>query len=291
MKKLVSFLSLFTVSVFLIAAVVAVFKTDVQATSLAVGIFEVSFFGLTYFNIIPMPHGVLGEYIGAPGAQTGTGAGVQVINTERSRGAFMSYRTNPEYAGKDITDSYLRFETLITNGTNKLSFKTYVGDGTTQTPTERRLDRNDKFVITSWGFFIIAQPDGKSTGRLHSYPNQLDFTPLVPAVAADLEALFNGELVVTVQRKKVIPAYDMQRFLKVPETQQSAASNRDQRDFKRLLVNLTPHVEIDGSGTNEIEINYPAHAGWSGGTPAAGFKHYACIYAHGLLITGGSANI
>lgn len=287
MKKLGIFLSLFTITLALTAGIVSVFETDVRATEIGVVLFEVSFYALTHFNIIPMPAGVLGEYIGAPGAPTAAGAGVQVINTERARGAFMSYRTNPQYASNDITDSYLRFETPITNGTNKLTFKTYVGDGTTQTPTERRLERNDKFVITSWGFFLIAQPDGKSNGRLHTYPNLTDFG----VAAADLESLFNGELIVTVQRKKVIPAYDMQRFLKVPETQQSSGTNRDQRDFKRLLVNLTPHVEIDGSGTNEIEINYPAHAGWAGGTPAVGFKHLACIYAHGLLITNGSANI
>lgn len=291
MKKLVLFLSLFIVTVLLSAAIVSVFNTSLQATVAYTALFEVSFYALTYFNIIPMPSGIFGEYIGAPGASSSNGAGVQVLNTERARGAYMTLRTNPEYAGKDITDSYLRFETLISNSSNKLSFKTYVGDGTTQTPTEKRLDRNDKFVITSWGFFLIAQPVGKSNGRLHSYPNLTDFTPLVATVAPDLESIFNGELVVTINRKKVVPAYDMQRFLQVPETQQSAATNRDQRDFHKLLVPLTPHVEIDGSGTNEIEVTFPSHAAWTGGTPAAGFAHYACLYAHGMLITGGSANI
>ena len=291
MKKLGLFLTLFSVTLLLSVGIVSVFQTDVATTTACVGLFEASFYALTKFNIIPMPAGILGEYIGAPGASSSGGAGVQVINSERNRGAFMTLRTNPEYAGKDITDSYLRFETLISNASNKLSFKTYVGDGTTQTPTEKRLDRNDKFMITSWGFFLIAQPVGKSNGRLHSYPNLTDFTPLNALVAPDLESIFNGELVVTVNRKKVIPAYDMQRFLKVPETQQSAATNRDQRDISKALVPLTPHVEIDGSGTNEIEITFPSHAAWVGGTPAAGFAHYGCLYAHGFLITGGSANI
>ncbi len=290
MKKLGSFLSLFTITVLLSAAIVSIFNTDVAQTVAGVAAFECSFYALTYFNVIPMPHGILGEYIGAPGVNTSTGGvGVQVINSERARGAYMSYRTRPEYEGKDITSSYLRFETQITNGNNKLIFKTYVGDGTTQNPSERRLDRNDKFIITGWSFFLLKQPDGKSNGRLHSYPNLTDFA--VAGVADDLESIFNGEISITINRKKILPAYDMQKFLKVPETQQSAGTNRDQRDLRKLLNHLTPHVELDGSGTNEVEIVYPSHAAWTGGTAPATFKHYAVLYCDGLLITGGSANI
>lgn len=289
MKIIKSFLSLFMVSFLLSAAIVTIFHTDVPGTVAGVTLFECTFFCLTYFNIVPMPHGILGEYVGAPGVPTESGsAGVQVINSERARGAYMSYRTRPEFEGKDITPSYLRLETQIANGTNKMVFKTYVGDGTTQNPSERRLERNDKFIVTEWGFFLLKQPDGKSNGRLHSYPNPTDFS--TAGLADDLESIFNGELSVTVQRKKIFPAYAMQNFLKVPETQQSAGTNRDQRELRKLLVHLTPHLELDGSGTNDIEVTYPAHTGWAGGTAPATFKHYGVLYFNGLLIINGSAN-
>jgi hypothetical protein len=287
MKKIKVFLTLFLATALVSALGVSLFNTEVIHTVAVVGVAQIGFYAASALGYVQLPAGILGVYIGAPGGDSNQGAGVQVISTERSRSAYMTYRTNPEHAGKDITASYLRLETLISNGNNKLIFKTYVGDGTTQTPTEKRLERNDKFAITKLGFFLLAQPDGKSTGRLHSYPNLTDFG----AAAPDLEAIFNGELSITINRKKIMPFFDMQSFLKVPETQQSGATNRDQRSLENLMVNLTPHIDIDGSGTNEIEIIYPSHNGFAGGTAAAGFKHYAVLYAKGFLISGGSANI
>lgn len=286
MKKLVLFLLSFAVITYALSAgITAAFHTDIHNTVLGVALFQAALSFVTYFNIIQMPKGVLGEYIGAP---TSEGAGVQVINSERERGAYMAYATKPEFAGKDISPSFLRLEVDITNSNNKLTFKTYVGDGTTQNPTEKRLDRNDKFIITKIGLFLLMQLPAKSNGRLHAYPNLTDFGA---AAAADLESIFNGELSITINRKKWLPSLDTQRFLKIPETQQSAGTNRDQRSLHHLMENLTPHIELDGSGTNEIEITYPSHAAWAGATPVVGGNtHRAVLYIHGLLIVSGSSN-
>lgn len=289
MKKVLSLLTLFSITFFSSAAIVTVFGTAVAPTALAVASFEVAFYTLTALNIIQLPAGSLGVYIGAPGGMTNDGAGVQVISNERSRGAYMSYRTDPQYNGRDITSSYLRLETPIVNGSNRLSFKTYVGDGTTQTATERRLERNDKFAITKMGFFLLSQPNGRSTGRLVSYPNVTEFGA---TAAADLSAIFNGELSITIQRKKILPFFDMKSFVRVSETQQSSTSNRDKFSLEENMVNLTPHIDLDGSGTNEIEIVFPSHAGFAGATPpVAGFTHFAVFYCKGFLISNGSANI
>lgn len=287
MKNIKSFLTNFFILGALIVAVVLAFDTPVLETAGAVTAVHLGFTALSSLGIINIPAGALGVYIGAPGGESPEGAGVQVISSERSRAAYMTYKTNPEFSGKDITASYLRLETRISNGLNKLVFKTYVGDGTSQNATERRLDRNDKFAVTKMGFYLLAQPDGKSTGRLHSYPNATIFG----AAAADLEALYHGVLSITVNRVKKMPIFDMQSFLSSPETQQSAAGNRDQFSLNTTMINLTPHLDIDGSGTNEIEIEYPSHAGFAGGTAAAGFTHYGVLYFKGFLINGGSANI
>ncbi len=289
MKKVLSFLTLLSITVVLSAAIVTVFGTAVMPTVLAVASFQTAFYLLTAANIIQLPAGSLGVYIGAPGGGTQEGAGVQVISNERSRGAYMSYKTDPQYLGKKITSSYLRLEAPLVNGNNKITFKTYVGDGTTQTPTERRLERNDKFAITRLGFYLLSQPNGKSTGRLLSYPNLTEFGA---AAAGDLSAIFNGDLSITIQREKILPFFDMKSFLKVFETQQSSTANRDKFSLEDTMLNLTPHIDLDGSGTNEIEITYPSHAGWAGATPpVAGFTHYAVFYAKGFLINNGSANI
>ncbi len=285
MKKLGIILSLFSVTMLLAAAIVVVAGTDVQTTVAGVAAFECLFFGLTALNIIELPAGITAMYIGAPGSG---GAGVQVINTDKNRGAYMVYATNPEFEGKTIFESFLRIDTLLTNGTNSVKFLTYAGDSASVLPTERRLDRNDKFAVTKLGFFLCKQPDGKSNGELHSYPNLTDFSG---PVAADLAAIYHGRLNITIGGKRIVNGLDMQRFKKVPQTQQSAATNYDQSNLHDKLTPITPHLNIDGSANNEIEVTYPSHAGWAAGTAPAGFKHYLVMYAHGFLITQGSANI
>ena len=91
-------------------------------------------------------------------------------------------------------------------------------------------------------------------------------------------------------KKQWISALDTQRFLNVPETQQSAGTNRDMFSLFKKLYRLTPHIEIDGSGTNEIELQYPTYAGWAGASATVGTDNKAVLYLHGLLISGGSAN-
>ena len=287
MKTLKTLLILAVSTLLLSAGLSAAFHTDPHSTLMAVGSFNLLFYSLTSYGIINLPANALGSYVGAPGVSTESGgAGVQVINTERARGAYMSYRTRPEYDSKDISPSFLRLEAVITNTSNIIRFNTFVGDTSNVATTETRLDRNDKFVVTEMGLFLLKQLQGQSGGRLHSYPNATDFA----AAAPFLESLFNGILKMTMNKKQWISALDTQRFLNVPETQQSAGTNRDMFSLHKKLYRLTPHIEIDGSGTNEIELQYPTYAGWAGASATAGTDHKAVLYLHGLLISGGSAN-
>ncbi len=286
MKKLGLVLSLFTVTLLLTAVIVTVFHTDVQNTLGGVAAFQGTFYFLTSVGIINIPQGALGAYVGAPGAGSG---GVQVISTDKNRGSYMVYATNPEYEGKTIFESYLRLETQLINGVNTIKFLTYAGDSASVLPTERRLDRNDKFAITRLGFFLLKQPDGKSNGELCAYPNYTQFA--TAGLAADLESIYHGKLNITIGGKRIVNGLDMQRFRKVSQTQQSAATNYDMSNLYDKLTPITPNLNIDGSANNEIEVIYPSHAAWAGGTAPATFKHYLVMYAHGFLITQGSGNI
>jgi hypothetical protein len=184
MKKKYSFAILFAAIALITAGIVYAFNTPVALTAGAVTSANVVLYSLSTLGIINIPAGALGAYVGAPGADTPQGVGVQVISGERSRAAYMTYKTNPEFSGKEITPSYLRFEALLVNGQNKIVFKHYVGDGTTSTPTERRLERNDKFGITEIGFFILRQADGKTGGDLISFADAQVFGVSAPDIAA-----------------------------------------------------------------------------------------------------------
>lgn len=240
-------------------------------------------------NLFPDRGYSTSDYVGV--GRPGGPAGIQVITSERDRASYVHNKTNPKYEGKDLAPGYLRLESVIKNNSGKLIFKTFEGDGATVYPTERRLDKNDSFIATEASFYLLKQDvtNSKTNGKPLTYPNVQVFG----AAAADfLWAIYNsGELKVTIGKKVWIPGLDVRRFLSVPQTQQSAPGNLDQYSSEMGRIMLTPQLEIDGSGSNEIEINFTGYAGWAGGTSAdVGFEHRAVLYFSGLLVTGGSAN-
>ncbi|MEO6539653.1 MAG: hypothetical protein ABIN74_01635 [Ferruginibacter sp.] len=286
MKKLfqiIASIALFTVAVCFTA------HTDPVATTATITALHGVVYAANYFGFISLPFNAFGEYVAGVGSDGS--AGVTVINSERARGAYMHIATNPKYAGKRVVQSYLRLEATIKNNANIITFKTFEGDGASVYGTEVRLDRNDAFVITDMSVKLLKQDIAnlKTNGKLHAYPN---ITVFGAAAAADLFALYQGYLTFTINKTKELVSFDCQRFLQIPRTQQSGAANYDDvNGGKAGFVKLTPHITLDGSGTNELELKYPSYAAFAGGTSLdVGFEHRAVLYLKGLLITGGSAN-
>lgn len=244
---------------------------------------------VTAMTCIHLPSTALGVYVGAT-PMAGEDGSVAVITSERERATYEHNKVQARFAGKNMTQGYLRLEATITGNNNKLSFKTYDGDGTSVYPTERRLDRNDAFIADKVAIFLLKQDiaNRKTNGRLHTYPNVTEFGA---TAAADLESIYNGELSVTIGRVKKLVGFDLRRMLYVPQTLQSAAGNRDSYcGQKGGFAKLTPQLVLDGSGTNEIEINYPTFAGWAGYSAVAGTEHRIVLIFRGLLVTDGSQN-
>lgn len=289
MKKIKSlFAILASVALFTFAAVAAL-NTNPVATLAAVSALHGLVYAAHYFGFIQLPAGVFAEYVAGVGSDGS--AGVTVINNERERAAFMHISTNPRYAGKPVVQSYLRFEASVKNNNGIITFKTFEGDGASVYPTELRLDRNDAFVITEMTVKLLKQDvaNGKTNGNLHAYPNIIVFGA---AAAADLWAIYQGYLTFTINKVKKLVSLDCKRFLQVPRTQQSGVANYDDVSGNKTgFMKLTPHITLDGSGTNELELKFPTYAGFAGGTSAsAGFEHRVVLYCRGMLITGGSAN-
>lgn len=234
----------------------------------------------------------LGAYVGATKMGDGE-TGIQVISSERERAIYEHNSSQSRFTGKNMTPGYIRLETEIKNSTNRFDFKTFEGDGATVYPTERRLDRNDAFIATEVGLFILRQDTAnlKTNADLHTYVNLTTFAAAAGFVPADLKALFHGFLEVTINRVKKMIAFDTQRFWYAPETQQTGATNYDQKNGKKDgFVKLTPQIVLDGSGTNELNVVFPSFSGWSGASVTAGTQHRLCLYFRGLHVTGGSSN-
>jgi hypothetical protein len=289
MKKVkILFTIIASIALFSLAAIIAVNANPVAIVATITALHVVSY-SAHYFGLISLPANVFGEYVAGVGNDGS--AGVTVISQERARGAFMHIATNPKYAGKPVVQSYLRLEATIKNNANIITFKTFEGDGASVYGTEVRLDRNDAFVITDMAVKLLKQDvaNGVTNGKLHAYPNIIVFGA---AAAAHLWAIYQGFLTFTINKKKELVTLDCNRFLEVPFTQQSGAANYDQVNGNKTgFMKLTPHITLDGSGTNELELKYPSYAGFAGGTSIdAGFEHKVVLYLKGLLITGGSAN-
>ncbi len=240
--------------------------------------------------LVPAQAGVLGTFVGINGI-TDSESAIQVVASEPDRVTYEHNKNKPEFKDRAIAPGFLRLETDIVNSKNELIFKTYDGDGSTVYPTERRLDRNDAFIASEMGLFLLRQDTAneKTNAELHSYVNLTSFVAAVGFVPGDLKAIFNGYLKISVGRAQKIVALDTQRFYKVPETQQTGPTNYDQKDGNRDgFIKCTPQIVVDGNGTNEISVTFPSFAGWAGASVTAGTTHKLCLYLRGLLVPGGN---
>lgn len=290
MKKIASFLSLFAITMLFSTVLVAALHTDPVSTTLSVGFVNCSFYVLTSFNIIQLPTGILGAFIGAPGANSADGSpGIQVISTERDRAIHLNNSLKAEYAGKVLVPGYLRLEAVINNNNGVLKFPTFTGDSNLVYATEQRLDRNDAFIVSEYGMFLLKQDvaNKKTNGLLYSYPNRTIFG----AATDDLMAIFNsGKLNIEINKKREIPDLDCARFLQIPTTQQSAVGNFDEFNLKKAMKHATPQFKIDGAGTNDISVKFETYAGFAGASAVVGTEHRVVLYLHGFFVQGGSVN-
>lgn len=232
-----------------------------------------------YFDFIGVPNGV-----GADGSP-----GIQVISTERDRAIHLNNSLKAEYAGKTLVPGFLRLEATITNNSGIIKFSTQTGDSNTVYPTEKRLDRNDAFIVTEMGVFLLKQDvaNKKTNGLLYSYPNRTIFG----AATDDLMAIFTGGMLdIEVNKKREIPDLDVLRFLQVPQVQQSSANNFDEFNLNKAMKPVTPQFRIDGAGSNDIKLTFNTYAGFAGASAVAGTEHRVVLYLHGLFVQGGSVN-
>ena len=269
-------IGMFAFSVFALFVVAFIVTKDVHISSFASGLIA------TASTCFTLPIGAFGVYLGG----NGTANTVSVFTSERARATFEHQKS--KFGNKKLTQSYLRLEAEIPNNTNVIDFALFEGDGSNVYATEKRLGRNDAFVVDQIGMFLLNQDvaNKKTNGILYSYPNTFAFTP---AKAVDLMALYHGKLQFRIGNEDTLIALDTNRFLQIPETQQTSAANYDQKKVDDGFVNATPNYIFFGTGTNEIRVQYPSYAGWAGAAAAGANQNRVVLILRGLLASGGDA--
>jgi hypothetical protein len=212
-----------------------------------------------------------------------------VISTDRMRAVFE--RAKKDYAGqgKIIVPHYIRIEQAIANGRTKYSFQ-ITKDTNSDTVTEQKLDRNDKFLATSIGLFLMKRLSTKTGNEvLYSFPNTKTLTEFADVsttfLGKDLETFFNGFLSIKVGQTIYLEKFPTKKFREVGVTQQSDATTQNSSTGDSGFVDLTPQLLLDGDRKTDITLEAPVHSTSLPANTTASTTNYLVFMAFGFLIT------
>jgi hypothetical protein len=189
--------------------------------------------------------------------------------------------------------SYIRVEAVIDSTTGKIDF-TFTKTGT-EAKTERKLDRNDSFVMSEMGLFLTAQDSARvGCEVLQSYPNPEIFTGNAKADAKTLEVIYSGSTKLTIADRVELEAFPNVFFRHVPQVQKNAgiaevveAAANSQFDIKNAMYELGSIINLDGSDDATITVDYPKITG-SALTAGGTLAYKVVFFATGYLIKNGS---
>lgn len=132
------------------------------------------------------------------------------------------------------------------------------GAGNATRSDEVRLPQQNAFFVGQMRFTIF-----KATGAtLYSYAFNTYPNPVTYTNAASYYGIYNGILKVTIDQSVVSRAYSMSKFLNIPQTQLTAATNSpvDQFDGTAMLP-WEPNVVFVGTAQIEVQVITPASLG------------------------------
>jgi hypothetical protein len=164
---------------------------------------------------------------------------------------------NPQQAV--LSQSYLRFENTLSTTKTSYDFgvlNNQTISGSAQFPTENRLNLQDAFYISEIMVYIgKASSTTDSSYKLSTYPSSQVFT----TGATSLYTLYNGILSLTVNNRQIVPTSDLTKFLQVPQTQLTGATNSpvDQFDGQWATV-VEPNLVLIGSKNSLFNITIPS---------------------------------
>lgn len=176
---------------------------------------------------------------------------------KNAQDALIKAGVNP--ANAVLSQSYLRFENTLSTTKTSYDFGVLNNqsvNGQQQTPTESRLALQDAFYISEIAIYIAKTASATDSAfKLSSYPNSVTF----PTGATSLYTLYNGQLTLTVNNRQIVPTSDLTKFLQIPQTQLTGATNSpiDQFDGSWGSV-VEPNLVLIGSKNSLFNITIPS---------------------------------
>jgi len=172
--------------------------------------------------------------------------------------ALIKAGVNPQNAV--LSQSYLRFENTLSITKTSYDFGVLNNqsvNGQQQTPTESRLALQDAFYISEIMIYVAKTASTTDSAyKLSTYPSPTVFNG--PGSASAMYTLYNGQLSLTVNNRQIVPTSDLQRFLQIPQTQATAATNSPVDQFDGSWANVVePNLVLIGSKNSLFNITIP----------------------------------
>lgn len=183
-----------------------------------------------------------------------------------------------------ITPTYLRVDQKISNSTTTYRFD--IKNTTSGGPLDKKLDINDTFFVTHIGIQNYPHLNtGPRFNHPESYVNKTRYAAAAGFVPDHLNMLYQAKLSVRVGTRTVVEDLDTNRFLQIPMTQQSGATNYSEKSEEQGLVEITPNVVLSGKADNGITLDVPTTEGtlqWA--NTNANTDNYVTFIVKGFLV-------
>lgn len=159
------------------------------------------------------------------------------------------------------TQCVLRLIQPVTTGAQIISFpvlQNQTGAGVATRADEVRLPQQNAFFVGQMNFTIFKGSSATDmTYKTNTFPNPVTYTN-----ATNLYTLYNGILRVTIDQSVIARAYSMKKFLQVPQTQLTAATNSPIDEFDGTwMLPWEPNVVFVGTAQIEVSVILPASLG------------------------------
>lgn len=182
------------------------------------------------------------------------------------RGGMSLQDATAEAQNAVLSQSYLRLEQPIVASNSILFFPILNnqsgGANAIVRPTEVRLAQQDSFFCSNIAVYIAKAASAADVAYFpNTYPNPVVFPlgGLLTGGGSPLQTLYNGFMKITINKSVIIPAYPVDNFLQIPQTQLTAAANSPESQLDMSEVSLwEPNINFVGTKSSDIQITMPA---------------------------------
>jgi hypothetical protein len=158
------------------------------------------------------------------------------------------------------TQGYLRLIQPIATGQQLINFPVLTnqtGAGNATRADEVRLPQQNAFFVGQAYFTIFKNVTTNFQIVPNTYPNAVTYTN-----AASYYGIYDGRLNITIDQSVLLRAYSMRKFLNIPQTQLTAATNSpvDQFDGTAMMP-WEPNIVFVGTAQIDVNVILPGPLG------------------------------